>query len=203
MLVSIFAGEPLRQLCEYNANFPRFISSSVGTLVLSNVSQNQLIRFNIRTTSRVTYSDFQATFRPDVNISVPDFDDNGDNRNDFAGARIRVEFDRVRGSHTSCSRNTSFILLVDGDGDANYTTESNQSLGLVNIPRGETSPCEYDVEFPATVTLSANRSLVLSSTGSGPISTTVPVTAAYVNGQSQFTPSVHLRGCSAAENILE
>ena len=91
------------------------------------------------------YSAVAATyFTPDVTITVPQLDADGDGDNDYFGTSLRVIFRRVEGSDMGCTRVTGVDLVVQGSG---VVTGPSEPV-LVDRPEGVGTSCNYRVIWP-------------------------------------------------------
>lgn len=162
-LVDVPAGES-RQ-CQYTTWFPRLVLASsdqglfFGLDVLESVSAGS-------STASANYVAV-ATFEPIVRISVPQTDDNGDGINDFAGTRFSVDFLRTNETETRCVTTGDGTYMVADDGSV-----SGSGPSLVDVPAGETSPCQYRISLRSTVGTNGGIRLALETGASELVSAT-------------------------------
>ena len=174
--------------CKYWVTFPNSNSAPADSSPDADLKSGNLFRTSersvniqaIKRTASVSYLEFQTKFLPEVAVSVPDHDDDNNGINDFSGTDIRVSFTPVAGSNAGCTSSANGLWRVQDDGRLKVSA----SAPLVNLPRGSTSHCSYDVSFAAS---SQDRALTLVSTASTVISAVSEPpspSAAYVNDQN-------------------
>ena len=129
--------------CEYAANFADSVVDVGGALGL--VSGDGVVVSAASASVAAVYENVGSTFSPDISITVPDIDVDGNGVHDFLGTTILVSFDPVGGSNDVCNSGSE-RWVVDDDGSV---TRSSGAAGLVDSPQGVESRCQYDVAFEA------------------------------------------------------
>lgn len=129
------------------------------------------------------YTDTMVEFSPDVTITVPAFDDDEDDLNDFAGAAFVVTFTRVEGSDEGCNATESESWVVS---DSGAVVRTSLAAVLVGSVAGATDPCQYDVVPTLTGTglirdPDEPEMMMVSSAAAS-------ATATYLNTESEFSP---------------
>ena len=178
MLVDRLANEDRR--CSYSVEFPA--SAAGGDLVLDATGTVTVSAEAV--SAAATYINAESLFSPEVTVMVPDFDDDGDGVNNYAGTDIVVSFAAVGGSDPGCAAVTQTWRISDGGA----AVLSGGPAVLVDRPEGVTSRCSYDVVFPPSA---AGGDLVRTSSGSVVVSAAaVSAAATYINAESMFSPEV-------------
>ena len=129
-------------------------------------------------------------FLPAVSISVPMVAA-------LSGASILVSFTPVAGSNVGC---TSTVVRAWSIGSGGLLLPPPTAVELISFPRGVIDRCEYNVEFPSTVS-SAGGELTLTS--DSPVRITAddtPVPANYERSENLFSPDVVIMVPNIDEN---
>lgn len=119
-----------------------------------------------------------TVFSPTLNITVPQFDDNNDGRNDFSGVRFYVYFTPQSGNPPGCTSFESVIYQVRDNGQV--TLEGRDAV-LVDVPAGQSSSCTYTVHWPPSARGNTLRS---SSIGIGVVNSATSLNIDYTSGVS-------------------
>lgn len=81
---------------------------------------------------------------PNISITIPQVDSDGDGINDFTRTYLSIEFRPVVGSNSGCTKTYKKYFVID---TGTVVTYSGSRI-LVDRPGGSSSRCSYDVIFP-------------------------------------------------------
>ncbi len=92
-----------------------------------------------------TVSAAATHFTPTITITVPQFDDDSNDINDFSGAAFEVTFAASAAAGAGCTQRVTSTITIGDDGQSTPNTVS-----LVDSPIGnpELERCNYDITFP-------------------------------------------------------
>jgi len=177
MLADQPAGVTTR--CRYDVAFP----ATVGMLVLQPGS-TATIDVNSSTATAVYTT---PLFTSEITITVPNADRDSNSVHDFSGTEIEVTFTPVMGADSGCTQTATATATIADDSTTSITAEVN----LVDRPAGVNTACQYDVSFPAEVTLADRVGLlVLQSNATATVDTSSSTAAATYLLTEFFTPTI-------------
>lgn len=121
-------------------------------------------------------TNFATYFTPDINISVPQVDEDTDGINDFAGTSFIISFSKIPEKNASCTSSATVTYTVERSGEVAGSPPS-----LVNRPSGVTTywddfRCSYSVTWPSSV-----ESLTLQPSAASSVrASSAQISASYV-----------------------
>ena len=168
--------------CEYNAVF----TSSVADGALVRASGGPFVVSAAFELVSVGYVGSRSVFSPDVAISVPNFDGDGEVTG-FVGKTILVRFVPVAGSDVGCVSEASEVWKI---GDGGVVARAGGGAVLLDRPVGATGRCEYDVVFPETVAGSVRGLTLVAAEPVVASAASVSAAGVYMYARSVFAPVV-------------
>ena len=143
--------------CSYSIEFPSSVSSRTSGF---NMLARSTVTANIIGGDSRVEASYEAMFIPDVTITVPQIDENGDGDNDFSGSRFWVSFISGQPSDSGCSPTIRFTYRIKDNGTVKLTEEAEELVDRINSTAPE---CTYRV---SVIVFPSDR-LVYSSQGNG------------------------------------
>ena len=141
-LVDRPAGATIR--CEYAVEFP----PAAGVLALEQDSSTDpaVVKADSLAVAAVYELSQTTTFVPDINITVPEVDEDGDRKNDLSGISLTVFYSRTSGSPSGCPFTKEETWKVNDDGTVTRADPS-ATVMLESRIKDEGNLCRYTVRF--------------------------------------------------------
>ncbi len=170
--------------CIYEIRWPTFQAGEA--VMVRRSGPVATVSYSNRVVSADYVAGTVASFSPEVNISVPDVDTNGDGVNDFSGTNFEVFFRRLAGSNSACSHSEYGMYTVQSDGSVAVHGEAPVLVDRTVEMSSE--GCSYSVRWPTVV------GFVLQPGASDAVNYTArSISASYASGTVlSFSPEVNI-----------